>query len=68
MPGPGHAKTFEKIDLDPFIEQTTVVHSVRAGYAAFLDPARVLDAKRIITAGEPHSAGTQHGFTYNAAQ
>lgn len=68
VPGPGHAKKFEKIHLDPFIEQTTVVYSVKSGYAAFFDPARVLNAKRIIITGEPHSAGIQHGFTYNGVQ
>lgn len=65
MPGPGHTSKFKKVALDPFVEQTTVVYSVKSGYSAFFDPARVRNAKRIIITGEPHSAGIQQGFTYD---
>jgi hypothetical protein len=68
VPGPGHAKRFEKIELNPNIGQSTVVYSVKSGYSAFFDPAQILRARRIIITGEPHSAGIQHGFQYNGAR
>jgi hypothetical protein len=72
VPGPGHTGEDVEIhlegdeddDIEPVLNELTVVYSIAPGYTTGFTPQQVMGAQRIIISSQKHSVGLDQGFLY----